>query len=455
MSNAILILILVVMLQCSVVAQNGGNGGGNQGGGGGNQGGGVGGIRIDTAGLVQQAILRPASLRDQRIELLRAAKNLPAELNRSSALRKVSLRELDREAGRLLQNGQPIPDEMTALAGLTRIDMICFANEGRDVIIAGPAEGFARQRDGRVVGIDSGRPVLCLDDLLVAIRSVNDRVSVGCSFDPDPGRLVKTQQMLRQNTTANNLADAERGFKETGDVLGNWSVRVLGVPEDSRMAVAMVEADFVLKRLTTGAEKSGVRGFRSHLAMMKPGEDSLRRWWFSPLYDSIERNEDSTVFQLAGPRLQVSAQEELVDAAGNRSDAPVTHVSLEDYAQQFTTRIPALVQKHQALAHLQNLVDLLFATALIRNGQSTGSVAWTAGVLADTQRLPTESWSVPRETPSVVTVRSAGLRTVIGLIAGGVVITPERLLSQIRQSDNAHQLQEFASQESAGRWWWD
>ena len=454
MSRTILSLSLVLLLQCSGVAQNGGNGGGgNQGGG--NQGGGVGGIRIDAAGLVQLAIATPASSRSLQMELIRSAKNLPVDLNRSSPLRKVSLRELDREAGRLLKDGQPISREMRSLAGLTRIDSVFFADEGRDVIIAGPAEGFAQQRDGRFVGVDSGRPVLCLDDLLVALRSINDRVAIGCSFDPDPGRLVKTQQILRQNTTANSLADAERGFLETGEVLGNWTVRVLGVPEDSRMAVAMVEADFVLKRLTTGAGKSGVRGFRSHLAMMKPGEDSLRRWWFSPLYDSIERNEASTIFHLAGPRLQVSAREELVDAAGNRSDAPVTQVSLEDYAQQFTEKIPALAEKHQAIAHLQNLVDLLVTTALIRNGQSKGSVTWTIEVMADAERLPAESYSVPRETPSIVTVRSAGSRTVIGLIAGGVLITPERLLSQIRQTDSAGLPPGLEPEESAGRWWWD
>ena len=101
MSRTILSLSLVLLLPCSGIAQNGGNGGGNQGGG--NQGGGVGGIRIDAAGLVQQAIATPATSRVLQMELIRAAKHLPADLNRSSPLRKVSLRELDREAGRLLK----------------------------------------------------------------------------------------------------------------------------------------------------------------------------------------------------------------------------------------------------------------------------------------------------------------------------------------------------------------
>ena len=119
------------------------------------------------------------------------------------------------------------------------------------------------------------------------------------------------------------------------------------------MAAAMVEADYALKRLTTGDENPQVRGFRSYLSMMRPNADSLRRWWFSPRYDAIETNDQQTAWQLSGPRLQVSAQDEIVDANGNRQDAPSTHVSLEKYAQQFTEKIPDLAEKVPAIAQLQ------------------------------------------------------------------------------------------------------
>ena len=278
------ITLIFALAPATTLGQNNGGGGGGNGGGGGGGGngnGGVGGIRIDASGLVEKSVtaaLNPRELQ-QRLENS-AAKSLPTELNHPSKLRKISLRDLDAEIDRLLTASQPLPDAILSLAGLTRIDFIFIADEGRDAIIAGPAEGFAAQPDGRVVGTISHRPVLCLDDLLVALRTAEQRPTMGCSFDPEPGRLAMTQQLLGQNTTANSAADAQRGFQHIGRVMGHWNVTVFGAPESSHMAAAMVEADFALKRLTTGDENPHVRGFKSYLSMMRPNADSLRRWWF-------------------------------------------------------------------------------------------------------------------------------------------------------------------------------
>ena len=140
--------------------------------------------------------------------------------------------------------------------------------------------------------------------------------------------------------------------QQIGGVLGRWKVTVFGVPESSHMAAALVEADYTLKQLTTGDENPQVRGFRSYLSMMRPNADSMRRWWFSPRYDAIETNDQQTAWHLSGPRLQVSAQDEIVDANGNRQDAPSTHARLEKYAQQFTEKIPALAEKVPSIAQL-------------------------------------------------------------------------------------------------------
>ena len=437
-------------------------GGGNQGGGGaggggnGNGAGGVGGIRIDANGLVERVVVPAMNSRTlQKLLESSATKSLPSDLNQPSEQRKVSLRDLDREIDRLLKTDQPLPDAIRNLAGLTRIDLVFIADEGRDVIIAGPAEGFARQPDGRVVGIVSHRPVLCLDDLLVSIRTANDRATFGCSFDPEPGRLAQTQQLLRQNTTATSAAAAQQGFQQIGGVLGHWNVSVFGVPESSHMAAAMVEADYALKRLTTGEENPQVPGFKSYLSMMRPNADSLRRWWFSPRYESIETNSQETAFRFFGPRLQVSAQDEIVDANGNRQDAPATHVSLEKYAQQFTEKIPALAEKVPAVAQLQNMVDLLVTAALIQRTRAAGNLDWQPTAFNDEQRLAVQEFGVPKETPSIVKVRMAGSRTVLGLIAGGVTVTPRRILDDVKPAEDEAALELPVRTDQNPSWWWD
>ena len=448
------VFLLAVLLSSPVYGQNNGD---NQGGGaGGNGNGGVGGIRINADGLVDQSVATVMNSRElqKRLESS-AAKNLPPELNQASELRKISLRRLDVEVDRLLSAGQPLPSPVLNLAGLTRIDFIFISNESDDVIIAGPAEGFATQPDGRAVGTKSRRPVLCLDDLLVALRTSNHRSTFGCSFDPDQDRLAKTQQLLRQNTTASSAADAQRGFVQIGGVMGNWNVSVFGVPEFSHMAVSLVEADYALKRLTTGDENPRVRGFKSYLSLMRPNADSMRRWWFSPKYDVIETNAEQTAWRLSGPRLQVSAQDEIVDASGNRQDAPTTHISLEKYAQQFTEKIPALAEKVAAIAQFQNIVDLLLVAAIVERSRSENRLNWQSLVFADEQRLPLHEFGIPKETPSIVKVKMAGERTILGLIAGGVTVTPRRILADAKMATDGDGLALPVRTNNNSSWWWD
>ncbi|MCA9057422.1 MAG: DUF1598 domain-containing protein [Planctomycetaceae bacterium] len=431
-----------------------GQGGGNQNGG--NQNGGVGGIRIDPDGVLNQAQITTLSSRELRSMLRKSAgESLPEDLNRASEQRMISLRALDLEINRLMDDGQPLPPAIINLAGLTRIDLVSFTDDGIDVIIAGPAEGFAPGPDGRQIGVQTQRPVLCLEDLLIALRTANGRSSFGCSFDPVPERLAKTLQLLQQDMAAANAAAAQQAFQQIGQVLGNWNISVNGVPSDSRMAVTMVEADFMLKRLTTGDANPDVSGFKSYLSMMSSKTNGLQRWWFSPLYESIETNPARTVFRFSGARLQVSAQDELVDADGNRRDAATTQISFQKYAQQFTRKMDALAENVPAIAQLQNTVDVLVTATLIQRAQSSGSLRWTPTVLSDEQRLPLQKFNVPREVPSLVRVRMAGQRTVLGVIAGGVTINPRRILDDVQLAEDQTRLQISPHDAGQQTWWWD
>ena len=60
---------------------------------------------------------------------------------------------------------------MRYLAGLTRIRNVFFYPDTGDIVIAGTAEGFMPNAAGRPVGIHTGRAVLELQDLVVAMRA--------------------------------------------------------------------------------------------------------------------------------------------------------------------------------------------------------------------------------------------------------------------------------------------
>ena len=62
---------------------------------------------------------------------------------------------------------------MRHLAGLLRVRYVFYYPESKDIVLAGPAEGWVAHVSGRVVGITSGRPVsLQLQDLAVAPKGL-------------------------------------------------------------------------------------------------------------------------------------------------------------------------------------------------------------------------------------------------------------------------------------------
>ena len=71
--------------------------------------------------------------------------------------------------------------------------MFLYPDSG-DIVIAGPAEGWFRDISGPVVGLTSGKPVLELQDLIVALRAYppgqHQDPLIGCSIDPTPEGLA-------------------------------------------------------------------------------------------------------------------------------------------------------------------------------------------------------------------------------------------------------------------------
>ena len=100
---------------------------------------------------------------------------LQAKLNRlvdkASKLRKVSLNRLEAATRANFDKQLPLTDEMLHLAGLTRVHYVFLYPDTKDIVLAGPSEGWARDAVGHPVGLETGRPILELQDLIVALRA--------------------------------------------------------------------------------------------------------------------------------------------------------------------------------------------------------------------------------------------------------------------------------------------
>src|SRR5690606_10415609 len=168
---------------------------------------------------------------------------------------------------RRLAAGESPDDAMQHLAGLLRVRYVFLLPDEKDIVIAGPAEGWLEDASGRAVGITTGRPVLELADLAAALRTfapgTRERPFVGCTIDPDPEalkRLVEVQKKLpRVVPAAQRQRVAAELQQASQEALGLANVRVFGVPANTHMAQVMVEADYRMKLIGIGLEPPPVK----------------------------------------------------------------------------------------------------------------------------------------------------------------------------------------------------
>ncbi len=418
---------------------------------------GPGGIVINARGVVEarSELARPEVLSRAKFRAAALAAQ-PGELGQKTPLRMVSLPALETAARELRVAGKPLPDEIRFLAGLQRIDFVVLLPETHDVVIAGPAEAFAPNELGVMVGATSLRPVLRLDDLLTIVRSRAD--SIGCSIDPVQSRLADVNRYLQTVGDAASVSAALKRYDTLAERLGMQDVRVWGVDPTSGAARVLVEADYRMKRISVGHEKSRVRGLPSYLETKQAGTNSMRRWWFAPFYESLERSEDGAVWKLNGQRVQLLSQDELVNDDGERRDNGTPQASSHEYARMFTAKYPALASRATVFAELQNLFDLAVAVAIIRNQNMSQQAGWELNEFMDAMALPTQRFPVATQVPSIANSRRAGRYAVVGVVGGGVRLHPESVLRSVHTITVPRiRSRDGVVSRPAGRqqWWWD
>lgn len=437
----------------------GGQGGnqGGQGGQGGNQGNRAGGVAIDAEGVLTVAIGKEATdkLALKRLEAV-AKETLGRDLAKFSALRKVSLVKLEQAVAKRLEDKQPLTSDMQFLAGLQRIDYVFIYPETGDLVIAGPAEGFAGNSVGRVVGVTTGRPPLRLDDLIVGLR-VGRRGAIGCSIDPVPENHAKMLAAAKVNSGPATPDAIAAKYQNLTKILGNQVVTVNGVPADSHFAQVMIEADYRMKLMSVGREQPRVNGFHSQLDYQKPGDTIYQRWWFTPLYDSLKTTDDGDAYQFSGQRLQLLSQDEFISVSGQRTPA-TERFSSQKYAKIFTEKLPELAIAVPVIGELQNLTDIAILSALIRRENLATKLNWKMDVFLDSTKLPHVSGPTPLKVPSIGNWKRSG-QLMLGMI-GGVTIQADSTLT--RMTDSAEKSRELGSSRSRSvmptdlsTWWWD
>ncbi len=454
-------LALLLALSASAQAQFGG---GQNGGGGGLNGGGingfnnanafinrqVGGVAINVDGVLSnvdpQGRKELAELRRKSLE------QLPAELSTAAPLRMVSLRALDEALSRIAENKEPLTDDLRFLAGLQRIRYIFVDPDNKDIVLAGPAEPWKVDALGNVVGVNSGCPVLRLDDLLVALRSADSARNGGisCSIDPTPEGVARLQASIAQQTrfTPGVLKDYEQA-------LGPQSITVTGVPDESRFARVLVAADYRMKRLAMKMDEPPIRGLPSYMDMVSANSAMFPRWWLSPNYDALHKDPEGLAWELRGVGVKCLTAEDTFAVDGRRAETAKASPIAQKWADNMTAKYAELAAKEPVFAELQNCIDLAVVAALIQKEHLAERADCRTPFLYDAKKCPTDRFLAPKQVDSKATAVKKGKNWVISA-SGGVLVQPWEMIQTATDSAEVSAARGKAvAARKPKQWWWN
>jgi len=416
----------------------------------------VGGISIDAGGMIRTLDPRvSAELAAER----RAAIAAVEAGGGQAPLRKVSLARLLEAVERCSKSGEPLPPDLLFMGGLERITHLFIDPDGHDIILAGPADAVMIDEAGNVLAAKSGRPLLRLEDFIVALRSIDGVRSGGvrCSIDPSPEGVVKLQRYLRSLKGIGNDPDAT--LRSMEDVLGPQTVSVGGVPADSRLAHVLVAADYRMKRIGMGIEPSGVQALPSYVSMVPPGGTTgatLPRFWLEAAYEPIVRDADELAWQIKGRGMKCLTESDMLAKGGTieRGRAPADAVAAK-WCAAMTANYDELARRQPVFAELVNCVDLAVVAALIQARQLDSRAGIDLAPLRDAGRLSLPAYETPATVSTVASGLKKGSRWIV-TASGGVQFQPWQFATQTAESDEACGSR-LAALESrpADRWWWD
>ena len=426
------------------------------------------GVAIDAEGVLSVKVFTDPTGELAAGRLAAAKAKLDVDVAAKSDLRKVSLVRLERAVRERVAAGGEPDDVMRHLAGLQRVDFVFIYPERGDIVLAGPAEGWMEDAAGRAVGMTTGRPVVLLEDLVVALRAYppggRERPFVGCTIDPDADALVRLAEF--QKTIPRSIPVALRGeasvriAQGVRDSLGMAHVRVFGVSEQTHLAQVLIEADYRMKLIAVGIEPPPVKMATFISAIEGVRDGMLQRWWFTPHYDCVKLSDDRLAMELVGQGVQLQGEDKVIGPDGKLLDSDgKPGKASRTYTTNFTRKYPEIADKSPVYAQMRSVINLLIAAAFLRTDDVYGRVGWEPGIFADETALPVETLANPKQAQCVANSVWKGTRLFTPAGGGVSIQADEALLPENLQPDTGAKLgslhEQLLHDAPDDRWWWD
>jgi hypothetical protein len=414
----------------------------------------VGGVSINPEGVLAQPTAEEQKL--LRDHYVKAWKEVPAGLNQPVELRKISLRAIEEAVAKAEQDvAYDLPDEIRFLAGIQRIQYVLIYPEQNDIVLAGPGEGWKIDDRGNYVGVTTGRPVMRLEDLLVALRTVEDARQGGITVSIDPTtegrqRYAQLKPKLRQ-VTPQVLAMVEKAF-------GPQDIKITGVPETSRFARTLVGSDFQMKRIAMKLTASPVKGLPSYLDLVKQNPSKITnmmpRWWLACNYEPLGKSADGLAWELRGPGVKVMTEDEAIGEDGSVKGTGKANPSAQKWADLMTEKYDELSVKEPIFGELRNVMDLAVISALIAKENLLAKANLEIPTLMSSEsKLALVRFPAPKTVATQCSHVKASTGETILTASGGVEITSWQVADRAVESAEAAKVRTQAAGKSGGLWW--
>jgi hypothetical protein len=423
----------------------------------------VAGVEVDATGVLRVKQFDP---RVAQQRLMAARQAVGAEVMKPSKLRKVSLNRLEQAVAAAIEAGDEPGTDMLALAGLTRIEYVFFYPETRDIVIAGPAEGFFEDPAGRMLGMQSGKPIVMLEDMVTAMRAYapgqKPTSVISVSIDPTAEGLQRMNQFLAAVRGNLRPSDAQELAVSLKNNLGLQTVSIRGIPHSTNFARVLVEADYRMKLIGIGLEQLPVP-MASYVERANPSQvagNAMERWYFVPNYDGVAVSEDGLAMKLNDRGVKLVGENERVGADGKRAASGKTNRASASFCMDFTKKYAAIADRVPVYAEMRNMIDSAIAAAYIQQQDFYGQADWSMAFFGDESKFAVETHTAPQQVETAVNAIWKG-NTLMTPLGGGVNVQPRQALTSerlVKETDGqtASLKETVAPTKLAdGQWWWD
>ncbi len=423
----------------------------------------VGGVSVNAEGVLENVTAdmlgKLAALRKE------TTKGAPADLQSSVELRKISLKALNEAIAESEKTGKPLPEEYKYLGGIQRIQYVLVYSDTKDIVLAGPGEGWKADDRGNVVGAINGLPTMRLDDLLTAFRTARDaaKQSISCSIDPTADGVRRLKEHASHLNAIGNPQETTAGIEKA---LGMQQITVTGVPGDSHYAQVLVAADYRMKRIAMNFESApkGVKlpSFLEMTSVSSHGMSSMApRWWLEPKYEPILRDADGMSFELHGT-VQAKTEEDFFTQSGDRKHTGKANPMAQRWADLMTKQYEALSVGEPIFGELRNCIELAVVGALVVKESLPQKAGADLHALFDepakSERVSvfsgfsTAKYVVPKQVPSQASVLQKGRNWIISA-SGGVSVNSWSIADKTEVSDKVAPVRAKAQPKSETTSW--